>query len=266
MPTKMKILIVNDDNIYSRGLHLLAEHLSTNHSVTVVAPKTEMSGVSHACTINAPLFVEPFNIGNKIKAYAINGTPSDCVKVGIRKLCESRPDLIISGFNHGENSGISSFYSGTVAGAREGALFGIRSIALSLTNYTDPFFTYALNWLDNFLKQLNSGFFDFNPETTFLSINFPQSFPSDKADTVVVKQATTPFNDDYEERKTPNGKAYYWLYGDKPLSGKQDDETLLAKGFVTITPLCLDMTDKSFLEKYSCHDNLNLSEQLIQVQ
>jgi 5'-nucleotidase len=248
----MNILLVNDDNIHAKGIRYLATHLSKAHNVTVVAPKEEMSGVSHAFTIFSPLFVETVDLGSSIDAYAVSGTPSDCVKIGIRKLCAVIPDLIISGLNCGENSGISAFYSGTVAGAREGALFGIRSIAVSTSNYSDDMYVYAVKWLDNFLAKLSYKEFDFEGDRTFLNVNFPYCHPDKILGTRLTQQGITPFRDDYEKRTSPSGKHYFWLHGDKPASANSlDDETALTQGYVTITPLTLDMTDNNFLENYN---------------
>jgi 5'-nucleotidase len=245
----MNILLVNDDNIHAKGIRQLAAHLSTKHIVTVVAPKEEMSGVSHAFTIYNPLFVEKVEFGANITAYAVSGTPSDCVKMGVRKLCASKPDLIISGINCGENSGISAFYSGTVAGAREGALFGIRSIALSISNFDDTMYSYTFKWLDNLLAKLLDNKFSFDGCKTLLNVNFPSCEPGKIVGTKLTAQGTTPFNDDYEQRTSPSGKLYYWLHGDKPDSANnQDDETSLCKNYVTVTPLSLDMTDNNFLK------------------
>ncbi|MFH0921354.1 MAG: 5'/3'-nucleotidase SurE, partial [Fibrobacterota bacterium] len=162
------------------------------------------------------------------------------------------PDLVISGFNPGENAGISSFYSGTVAGAREGTFFGIRSLSLSLSLFDPSHYAYALQWLDRFLARIVDHSIDFDPRRTYLNINFPHCAVKDIKGTRVTRQGTAPFNDDFEERVNPSGKKYYWLFGDKTLSDDCCyDEKAVRCAYVTVTPLTIDMTDNVFYEKYA---------------
>lgn len=215
---------------------------------------TEMSGISHSFTIFSPLFIKEMKVDGGLKGFGVNGTPSDCVKIGLKKIMKSRPDLIISGINRGENTGISVFYSGTVAGAREGVFFGVKSLALSLNAYTDANYGYALSWLDAFLPRLESREIDFNPATTFLNVNFPACGPDLVQGTRLTRQGVTPFNDDYEKRRNPSGQDYFWLFGDRGNDGGLSaDEAAIEKGWVTVTPLCVDMTDRAFIERYAEH-------------
>jgi 5'-nucleotidase len=248
----MNILLTNDDSIYSPGIKVLARHLAANHKITVAAPKEEMSGISHSFTIFSPLFFEIVEFVPGVKAYAIQGTPSDCVKIGVTKLSKPLPDMVISGFNNGDNSGISAFYSGTVAGAREGAFFGIKSLSLSLCSFDDAHFNYALKWLDGLLLAVSNKALEFGGDKTYLNINFPACNVKKIKGTRITRQGTTPFRDKYEERVNPAGQKYYWLFGDKPASScRHDDECGLEDNFVTVTPLTIDQTDHAFFEKYS---------------
>jgi len=245
----MRILLTNDDSIHAPGIKILANHLAKHHALIVAAPKREMSGVSHSFTIFSPLFIKSFDIGHNIPAFAIDGTPSDCVKIGVTKLCKEKPDLVISGFNDGENSGISSFYSGTVAGAREGVFFNIKSLSLSLCASDDAHYQFALQWLDRLLLRLEENEFTFNPASTYLNINFPSCPVEQINGTRLTKQGLTPFNDDYEERVNPSGEKYYWLFGGKPANScTLDDEQSLSERFVSVTPQTIDSTDYKFLE------------------
>ncbi|MBL8029427.1 MAG: 5'/3'-nucleotidase SurE [Fibrobacteres bacterium] len=257
----MNLLLVNDDSINAKGIRELALHLSREHTVTIVAPKDEMSGVAHAFTIFTPLYADKVDIGKGITAYSVSGTPSDCVKMGVTHLCTVKPDVVISGLNYGENAGISAFYSGTVAGAREGAMNGIRSIAISTANFSDEAAEYAAKWLSNTLKKLADGSFSFDGTVTFLNVNFPACNPAEIKGSCFTAQGTTPFDDGYEKRVSPSKKEYYWLHGSKTSStNPQIDECAILDNFVTITPLSLDMTDKKFLDKYQKAGNgiLNL--------
>ena len=248
----MDILITNDDGILSKGIIVLAQNLAKNHSVTVVAPQVEMSGASHSFTIFTPLFVHRAGQNGGPPAYVVNGTPSDCVKIGIRKLLKKKPDLLISGINSGENTGVSSFYSGTVAGAREGAFFGVKSVSVSLSRHSDEHYRHAVAWVTRFVGRIAGGEIDFDPWTTYLNVNFPACSPAQIRGVKITRQGVTPFNDDYEERTNPSGIRYFWLFGDKP--GKNDagaDEKAIEEGFITVTPLSVDMTDGRFIEKYS---------------
>lgn len=248
----MNILITNDDSIHASGLLTLVKNLSESHNLTVVAPQEEMSGAGHSFTIYNPLFINKTTLFDNFVGYAVSGTPSDCVKIGIRKIVKEKPDLIISGINSGENSGVSNFYSGTIAGAREGVFFGIKSIALSLSNPSDKYYKYLNSWLKNFLNLLENGDIDFSPNSTYLNINFPSCSPEDIKGTKFTKQGTTPFNDDYEERVSPFNKKYYWLFGNKDKTDESDsDENFLQQGYVTITPLTIDNTDYNTINKYS---------------
>lgn len=248
----MKILLTNDDGIHSKGLHCLASHLLEKHEVTIIAPLAENSGISHSFTIFSPLFIREVSLPGGLTGHGVNGTPSDCVKIGVKKIMPARPDMVISGFNRGENTGISAFYSGTVAGAREGVFFRIRSLSLSLMAYSDAHYGYAISWLDGFLEKLASKKIDFDGSRTFLNVNFPACSPEQIEGTRLTRQGMTPFNDDYEERKSPSGQNYFWLFGDRPPEpDARADETAVEKGFVTVTPLSVDMTDYGFLEKYS---------------
>ncbi|OGS36526.1 MAG: 5'/3'-nucleotidase SurE [Elusimicrobia bacterium RIFOXYB2_FULL_49_7] len=254
----MRILLTNDDSIHAECLQTLTSHLIHKHEVTVVAPLSEMSGVSHSFTIFSPLFVREIKIAENITGFGVSGTPADCVKLGIKKLMKAPPDLLLSGMNCGENSGISAVYSGTVSGAREGMFFSIPSVSLSLTAFSKAHIAYALSWLDRFLDRFMNGRIPFNPATTFLNVNFPSVAPEHIKGTRLTRQGTSPFNDDYEKRQNPAGENYFWLFGNRPhCHNDRFDESALQSGYVTVTPLTADMTDHTFFERYETSDLFN---------
>jgi len=240
----VNILLTNDDGIHAKGLLALAGHLSKSDNLLVVAPLHEASGVSHSFTIFNPLQVREAPLNGFGRGYTVNGSPSDCVKMGVRKLAVHPLDLIVSGINHGENTGISSFYSGTVAGAREGVFFGVRSISVSLSLFTDEHIEHAAAWTARFVAAIRDNRLDFDPRRTFLNINFPSCKPQDIHGVKITRQGITPFNDDYEERTSPGGQRYFWLFGDRPShAGPDTDEKAIEERWITVTPLSVDMTD-----------------------
>ncbi len=141
--SNIHILVCNDDGIDAPGIFALVQEMKKIGTVTVVAPDNQQSAVGHAITMNHPLRVSKFSIGKKFFGYAINGTPADCVKIAVRTLLKKRPDILVSGINHGSNTSINIIYSGTVSAATEGTILGIPSIAFSLTTYERPDFRFA---------------------------------------------------------------------------------------------------------------------------
>ena len=140
---RLHILISNDDGINAAGIFALVQEIKTIADVTVIAPDKQQSAVGHAITMNYPLRAVPFHKNGEFFGYAVEGTPADAIKLGVRSLMKQRPDMILSGINHGSNTAINIIYSGTVSAATEGTILGIPSIAISLTTYGDPDFSYA---------------------------------------------------------------------------------------------------------------------------
>ncbi|MGD8372893.1 MAG: 5'/3'-nucleotidase SurE, partial [Syntrophobacterales bacterium] len=139
----MKILLTNDDGIYSKGIEVLYEHLSRDHEVQVVAPEIERSAVGHAITLTDPLLVKPVDRNGAFFGYGVKGTPADCVKLAINEVMEQQPELVVSGINLGANVGINVIYSGTVSAATEGAILGVPAIAVSINTFRNPDFEPA---------------------------------------------------------------------------------------------------------------------------
>jgi len=242
----MRILLTNDDGIYAEGLYAAYKELSKMADVTVVAPDSEQSSVGHGITLYRPLFSKKISPENHFDGHAVSGKPADCVKFAISVLLKNKkPDLVVSGINFGGNDGCSVFYSGTVAGAREGALLGIKSFAISLDCYEKPDFTISAKFTAKFAKWVYKNDL---PTGTFLNVNIPPGKPKGIRFT---RQGTEPIHGTFEKRKSPHEKHYYWMGGNMP-NHKNDnniDTHALKNKYITITPIHSDLTDDLFLEK-----------------
>ncbi|MCX7875957.1 MAG: 5'/3'-nucleotidase SurE [Melioribacteraceae bacterium] len=244
----MKILISNDDGINSPGLFVLANELKKIGEVTIVAPLTEQSAVGHAITMKYPLRVtEIFKNGN-FYGYAVDGTPADCIKMGIRNIMKESPDIVVSGINLGSNAAINIIYSGTVSAAREAAIMDVPAIAVSVASHTAKHFDFAAKFSAK-LSQIvvNKGL----PNGTLLNVNVPDLPENELAGVLVTYQGKSKWDDIYEERIDPYGNKYYWLTGklietDKDL---KQDHFALKNNYVTVTPIHFDLTDYKTFEE-----------------
>jgi 5'-nucleotidase len=238
----VKILVSNDDGINAPGLYVLANALKEIADVTVVAPLNEQSAVGHSITMTIPLRIMKFKKNNEFFGYAVDGTPADCVKIGVRNILNELPDLVISGINHGSNAAINIVYSGTVSAAREAAIMDIPSIAVSLTSYTSHDFEFAakiakIMALDLVKRNL--------PKGTLLNVNVP-AVPEDQiAGIKLTRQGKSKWDDTYEKRQDPAGRDYYWLTGSlKEVDTELDtDQAAIRNNFVSVTPIHFDLTD-----------------------
>ena len=244
----MKILLTNDDGIYSEGIKALYQALSGLGEVTVVAPEVERSAVGHAITLSDPLRVKNVVRGGKFFGYAISGTPADCVKIAIRAILKDRPDIVVSGINLGPNVGYSVLYSGTVSGATEGAILGIPSVALSLGTFENPDYTYAANFAIKLVRLVieNKGM----PQGTLLNVNIPAVAQDQIKGVRIVKQSKRAIEERFDKREDPRKRVYYWLTGEVIESdGRQDaDIETLRDNYVSVTPIHCDMTDYEFMD------------------
>ncbi len=247
----MLILLTNDDGIYAPGLAAMEHEFRRLGEVVVVAPATEQSGVGHAITYLTPLTVkEVFHndngSGDRRWGWAVQGSPADCVKIGINQFCSRPPDLVLSGINSGLNAGINVLYSGTVAAAIEGAFFGITSIAVSLEFDEHARFDKAARLAREVIEQILQ---EKSPEPQLYNLNIPTAALSGTPEIDVVPMNVTRYGDRFEKRIDPWGREYYWLIGgpaaDTP--GQETDLSALAKGKVTITPLDYNLTRQTVL-------------------
>lgn len=242
----MKILLTNDDGIFAPGIFAIYKELSKFADVTVVAPESEQSSVGHGITLFKPLFAHKVSPQNKFQGYAVSGKPADCVKFAVDVLYKgNKPDLVVSGINFGGNDGCSVFYSGTVAGAREGALNGIDSIALSLNCFDNPDFIQSAKIGAKlaklvFKKRLEKG--------TFLNVNIPTGKIKGILST---KQGSEPIHGVFHKRHNPHNKPYYWMSAKDPkhVNDNSVDTYALKNGYVTVTPIHCNLTDEGFLDK-----------------
>ena len=241
----MLILLTNDDGIYSPGLAAIEKSLRRLGDVFVVAPATEQSGVGHSITFLTPLSVKKVFIDDEHWSWAIDGTPADCVKIGVTQICPRKPDIIVSGINTGLNAGINVLYSGTVGAAVEGSFYGTNSFAVSL-EYSDKggFSKAAEIAVDLIEHTIESS----KGSVGLYNINIPQSALSlERPELRIVPMDTNQYWNSFERRVDPSGKAYFWLIG-RPIPKSDEQASALtdlhaiSQGYVTLTPLGFDMT------------------------
>lgn len=255
----MHILLTNDDGFYAEGLQTLYSHLKTITRVTIIAPDHERSAVSHGITMYQPLRAFPVDMDG-LTHWMIDGTPADCVKLGLEHLLRADPPaIIISGINRGSNLGSDVLYSGTVSGAIEGALHHIPSIAASLVVFGKADFNHAAAFIGENLPKLEK----LAVQAT-LNLNFPAAGQANETADPESNLGLTPFKgvkftklgirlyqNVFEERIDPRGQAYYWMSGE-PVTVDQEpdsDITAIEAGFVSVTPLNPDLTDRFFFDK-----------------
>lgn len=239
----MKILLTNDDGIQARGLWHLYDAIKEKHDVTVVAPLHSQSGVGHAFTLSAPLRIGTAPDCKGGKGWTVNGTPSDCVKMGLTQILKAKPDVVLSGINEGDNTGVSQHYSGTVGAAREAALWGIHGIATSVSCFEEEHFQFAGGFIASHLEQLLTRKTD---GPLFLNINLPNTEIEKIKGVKVTRQGCAMFDDNYQKRQDMHGKDYFWIYGNKPesqIEPDSDDRAFLDR-YISVTPLSIDATDE----------------------
>lgn len=239
----MRVLITNDDGIASSGLQALVQVFEPLAETFVVAPERERSATGHAITLHKPLRAHSAVIpGSAARAWATNGTPADCIALGILELLPQKPDIVVSGINVGPNLARDLTYSGTVSGAMEGAIFGIPSIAVSVGAFRNPVFAVAPAFAVELARAiLLHGL----PEDTLLNVNVP-NLPSEQiAGVAITRQSAKRYISRLEKRVDPRGRTYYWLTGEP--SAIEDvegtDTWALAHDYISVTPITLDMTD-----------------------
>ncbi|MCS6960809.1 MAG: 5'/3'-nucleotidase SurE [Pseudanabaenaceae cyanobacterium SKYGB_i_bin29] len=239
----MRILISNDDGIFSPGVLALAEAIACDHEVTVVCPDRERSATGHALTLQEPLRVDSIKglFSDKITAWACSGTPSDSVKLALDALMPERPELVLSGINRGANLGTDVLYSGTVSAAMEGVLEGLPSIALSLTSFASLEFTAAATFAQSLVRYISQHPL---PEPLLLNVNIPAIAPQDICGVRITRLGIRRWRDVFEKRVDPRGKTYYWLSGEvvEEEAAEDSDIQAIRNNYITITPLKYDLT------------------------
>lgn len=243
----MHILLTNDDGIHAPGLAAMAEALAELGNVTVVAPAAEQSGVGLSITYLHPLTVKPEHRDGRLFGHAVAGSPADCVKLGMLEFCRPEPDLVVSGINSGSNVGINVLYSGTVAGAIEGAFFRKTSIAVSLGQGTPPDYPAAARYAVGVIRRLLE---TDPPAGSLWNLNLPDSSPDGPRGLKPTRMAVNREYDRIEKRTDPRGRSYYWSGLDALRNHASEPGTdlhELAQGYATLTPLHFDLTQHDSL-------------------
>lgn len=243
--SKPLILVANDDGITSRGIRLLAEVMSELGEVLVVAPDSPQSGMGHAITIGEPLRLIPTSIFQDIgvTAYKCSGTPADCIKLAKHHVLKNRtPDLVVSGINHGSNLAISVLYSGTMSAAIEGAIEGYPSIGFSLADFShDADFSHVSEYVKLIAQQvLQNGL----TKGVALNVNFPPKRNENIKGMKICRQAKAHWEEEFDQRKDPYGRPYFWLAGNFVNNDKGEDTDVWAvnNNYVAVVPCQYDLT------------------------
>ncbi|HEX6981919.1 MAG TPA: 5'/3'-nucleotidase SurE [Balneolaceae bacterium] len=240
------ILVCNDDGIFSPGIKALAEVADEFGEAEIIAPDRQQSAVGHAVTVNTPLRSRAFQINGRFNGQAVTGTPADSVKLAHDQLMKRKPDLVVSGINHGSNAGINILYSGTVSAATEGTILGYPSIAISCTDFEEE---ADLSGAQEAARKvigyvLREGL----PKGVTLNLNVP----SGKLKGIKwARQANSRYVEEFEGRVDPNNRSYYWMTGKLTLLEEGDDLDInvLEKGYASLTPIQYDMTAYTLLKE-----------------
>jgi len=243
MTKKPLILVTNDDGITAPGIRTLIEIMNSLGDVVVVAPDSPQSGMGHAITVNSTLFVEKVKVDNgKQMEYSCSGTPADCVKLAVNQILKRKPDLCVSGINHGSNSSINVIYSGTMSAAIEAGIEGIPAIGFSLLDYSwnanfEATKLYIKSIAENVLKE---GL----PRDVVLNVNIPNLSKQELKGIKICRQARALWEEEFDKRTNPQGREYYWLTG-KFVNldhGEDTDEWALKNDYISVVPVQFDLT------------------------
>lgn len=258
---KPLILVTNDDGITAPGLRALIGYMKEIGDVVVVAPDSPQSGMGHAITLDNTLYSKKVTIDIEKGApheYSCSGTPADCVKLALQELLEHKPDICVSGINHGSNSSINVIYSGTMSAAIEAGIEGIPAIGFSLCDYSwEADFKPAGPYVKQIVREaLQHGI----PEGVVLNVNIPETGEKGIQGVKVCRQARANWKEKFDKRTNPMGKDYYWLTGEFELldKGEDTDEWALSQGFISIVPTQFDLTAHHSIQQINTW-NLNES-------
>jgi len=250
----LKILITNDDGIFAEGIYKLAKILSLSHSVTVIAPDRERSATGHAITMHHPLRVRKVKFyDTNLEAWSVDGTPSDCVKLGVEAIIEKKPDLVVSGINDGPNLGTDILYSGTVSAAIEGAIQGIQAVAISLVGNKNLNFDLAAKISSSIID-----YFQYKklPNDTLLNINIPNKEEKTIKGVKITTLGIRRYSNSFIKRIDPRGQEYYWMGGEIIEEEQKEDSDVCAirDNYISITPVHFDLTHYNLIEEVKTWD------------
>ncbi len=243
-PKRPLILVTNDDGITAPGIRALIEMMNQIGDVCVVAPDSPQSGMGHAITVNETIYCDKVIVDKNApqSEYSCSGTPVDCVKLAVNEILHRKPDLCVSGINHGSNSSINVIYSGTMSAAVEAGTMGIPSIGFSLLDYSlEADFEPVKHLVKKLaLECLSNGL----PKGVVLNVNFPKLAKDAIKGIKVCRQANAHWKENFDKRTNPLGRDYYWLTGEfvNEDKGEDTDEWALKNGFVSVVPVQFDLT------------------------
>jgi 5'-nucleotidase len=255
MSEKPLILVTNDDGVTAPGIRTLIRVMNTLGEVVVVAPDNPQSGMGHAITLDSTLHCRREHIDDgPQEEYSTSGTPADCVKLAIHEILLRRPDICVSGINHGSNSSINVIYSGTMSAAVEAGIEGIPAIGFSLLDYS---WNANFKPLEDFVKTITVNVLQNRlPEGIVLNVNFPKLKEGTIKGIKICRQAKANWVEEFDKRQNPQGKDYYWLTGKFANldHGEDTDEWALSHGFVSVVPVQFDMTAHHFIQQLNNWD------------
>ncbi len=241
--TKPLILVTNDDGVSAPGIRALIAVMAEIGTVVVVAPDSPQSATGHSITINDTLYINTISKEtDSIQEYSCSGTPVDCVKLAVNEILKRKPDLCVSGVNHGSNSSINVIYSGTMSAAVEAGIEGIPAIGFSLLDYS---WNADFEPIKSFIKSITLEVLEKGlPESVVLNVNFPKLDEKDIQGIKICRQAKALWVEKFDKRKTPQGRDYYWLAGEfvNQDKGEDTDEWALANGYISVVPVQFDLT------------------------
>ncbi|MEZ7500007.1 5'/3'-nucleotidase SurE [Flavobacterium sp. Arc3] len=237
------ILITNDDGVSAPGLRALIAVMAELGDVLVVAPDKPQSGMGHAITTNSTLFLDKISKENDaIQEYSCSGTPVDCVKLAVNEILKRKPDLCVSGVNHGSNSSINVIYSGTMSAAVEAGIEGIPAIGFSLLDFN---WNADFETMKPFIRKITLEVLENSlPQGVVLNVNFPKLTKENIKGIKICRQAKALWVEKFDKRQTPQGRNYYWLAGEfvNQDKGEDTDEWALNNGYISVVPVQFDLT------------------------
>ncbi len=254
---KPLILVTNDDGITAPGLRALVSYMKDLGDVVVVAPDSPQSGMGHAITLDSTLYskrviIDPINGADE--EYSCSGTPADCVKLALQEILKRKPDICLSGINHGSNSSINVIYSGTMSAAIEAGIEGVPSIGFSLLDYSwEADFAPAKERIQKIVSEaLRNGI----PNGVVFNVNIPKLSKNDLKGIKICRQAKANWKEKFDKRTNPMGKDYYWLTGEFELldHGEDTDEWALANGYISVVPTQFDLTAHHVIQELNTWD------------
>jgi 5'-nucleotidase len=255
MTNRPLILVTNDDGITAPGIRAVIDVMNTIGDVVVVAPDSPQSGMGHAITLDSTLYCTEITVDKgPQKEYQCSGTPADCVKLAVNELMSRKPDLCVSGINHGSNSSINVIYSGTMSAAIEAGIEGVPAIGFSLLDYR---WTADFEPLKPFIEKITRNALKNSiPSDVVLNVNFPLLPKKEIKGIKICRQAKAHWVEKFDKRQSPMGKDYYWLTGEFINEDKGDDtdEAALAHGYISVVPTQFDLTAHHAIQKLNSWD------------